>query len=606
MIPPEFIRSLIDRTEIVSLISRDLQLKKAGANHIACCPFHHEKTPSFTVSASKQFFHCFGCGAHGTVINYLMKRRNLEYIEAIHVLAEINGVEVPQSSGGSTYKNSEFITLYKILDESANFYSKVLENSQGALSYLENRKISKETISRFRLGVSPDSFDGLHRYFTNTGFIEGINKEKLDNFLVRSGMAIASENKPNSRPYDRFRNRLMVPIIDRRNRVIGFGGRTMGDDEPKYLNSPETNVFQKGRELYGLAQAITDIRKSDSVIVVEGYFDVISLSQSGISNVVATMGTAITPEQISVLWAHCQKIVFCFDGDSAGEKATHRAIERVLPAFVDGKTVSIVRLPDKCDPDDLVKTRTVNEAIQILNNGLLLSGFLLQTLKQNFDDSAEAKAVLVQKAASYISSISSERAPIFKNDLLSQIAEVVGMPVATVLKGIPLKENYNRYKNINRERKWTPQTRKPNIELILLREALNHPQEIGQIIAGAINHESQCYQCLQIINDAYENLLFPDSYAARIGFLEEKGFSDLVAMVLAEEMREVIKINPEDIDFRTTKSSNETSNSETKARYDFLCTKMKTESLSDDEKEEFKTLLPKLKTNYINDKKLGK
>lgn len=620
MIPNEFIRGLIERTDIVELIRRDFELKKAGANFNACCPFHHEKSPSFTVSQSKQFFHCFGCGEHGTALTYLMKKRGLEYVPAIYALAEYNGVEVPEVAGVSKEKRDEYISLYKILDNTANFYQKLLQNNLQAQNYLTSRKIFPETIAKFRLGLSPDSFDGIKKYFSGSGFIEGVG-ESLEELLIRAGLLIvredSTEEKANlNKSYDRFRNRLMVPIINKKGQVIGFGGRTFGDEQPKYLNSPETEVFHKGRELFGFYQAQDSIRKTQSVIVVEGYFDVISLAQAGIENVVASMGTAITPEQINQLWQVSEKIILCFDGDSAGEKATYRAIERILPVIRDGKIVEIVRLPAGKDPDNLVQENGLEYSREFLTNGQKLSDFLFAVLKNDYDASSEGKAQLVRRAGLWITAISGNLAPILKNDLIAKIAGLVNLPVATVLSGIPINQSARNARNQvfagerGGSQKWLSQNKNPLIERTLLREALNHPDDIREIISGVINHENEYSQCLYAIADAYENGDLPHSFAGRITFLQEKGYEKLMAAQMAEIMAnkagKTEKPQEDDINFRIKNAEVKVSNREIRDRFTELCDKNKIAGLSDEEKKELNRLLPLLKTNQIVDNDLIK
>ena len=603
MINRDFIQSLVDRTDIVEFIKRDITLKKTGANFVGSCPFHQEKTPSFSVSPSKQFYYCFGCGARGDVITFLMKKQNLEFIEAVENLANFHGVDIPRSSSNKPQKRNEFVSIYKILEQSIVFYQQILQNSQKTIDYLKNRNISNQTIQAFRLGMAPNSYNELRIFFTNSGFLEGITNQNLDELLIRGGLLV-EDTKQN---YDRFRNRLMIPIFDRRNRIIGYGGRALDDGEPKYLNSPENEIFHKSQELFGLNLAQKEIRIQDTVVVVEGYFDVISLHQLGITNVVATMGTAITVEQINILFKICKKIILCFDGDDAGITATFRAIERILPEIVDGKIVEILTLPSQTDPDKLANTNTLEEVKHILLNGTRLSEFLIQNLKNEFDDSSEGKASLVKKASPWIVSISKSKAPIFKNDFVTKIAKLVGLPSATVIQNIPEKISQKYQSKIN-PKHWLAQNRKPNLELILLREALDYPEESHKIITGAVNHQSKYYQCLQMIVDAYENGDFPERFDQKIYHLEQNGMGEIVQEVLAEIMRDDKKINTEDLKFRMDKNSYQTSKIEIIKRFKFLCDKKNQEGLNPDEEQEINNLLPKLnknnfQNNYINSPK---
>jgi DNA primase len=352
MIPQEFIQSLLGRVDIVDVVDRYVKLKKAGANFQACCPFHNEKTPSFTVSPTKQFYHCFGCGAHGNAIGFLMEYSGLAYPEAIRSLAETVGMPVPETrSPGYKPSSNEMPGLSARMMDALAYYRAQLKKSKPAIEYLKGRGVSGEIAARYGLGFAPDGWQNLEAVFADyaTGPI------KDTGLVIDTEPGEEGEPERKSRRYDRFRNRVMFPILDARGNVIGFGGRIIGAGEPKYLNSPETSLFEKGRELYGLFQARRAIRDANQVIVVEGYMDVVALAQHGVENAVATLGTATTPMHVTKLLKMADNVVFCFDGDAAGRKAAWRALEVSLPVLTDGKVVSFLFLPAEDDPDTYVR-----------------------------------------------------------------------------------------------------------------------------------------------------------------------------------------------------------------------------------------------------------
>lgn len=345
-IPREFIDQLLARIDIVDVIGTRLPLKKAGREYMACCPFHGEKTPSFTVSPNKQFYHCFGCGVHGSAISFLMEYEHLEYVEAIEALARTIGVQVPRESTGDAPKRqisapAHDKNLYDLLQQASQWYQNQLPQAHTAITYLTQRGLSEAIIERFGLGFAPAQVS-LTRQFATFG------QERL----IASGMAIRNEA---GRVYDRFRDRIMFPIRDRRGRVMGFGGRVLGNETPKYLNSPETDIFHKGSELYGLFEARQHTRKLERLLVVEGYMDVIALAQHEITYAVATLGTATTPEHVRKLFRLVPEIIFCFDGDRAGKQAAWRALENTLPELQDDKNVRFLFLPTGEDPDSYVR-----------------------------------------------------------------------------------------------------------------------------------------------------------------------------------------------------------------------------------------------------------
>jgi len=376
-IPQHFIDQLLNRIDVVDLIDGYVPLKKAGANYKACCPFHNEKSPSFTVSPSKQFYHCFGCGANGTAISFLMEYDHMEFREAIEKLASNAGMEIPEEAQGYKPKNtvSEGIDLYQLMNEVSDFYQKQLRqhgDKQQAVNYLKNRGLSGDIAKRFGLGFAPEGWDNL---MSGLGATASAQKALLD-----TGMLTRNEEK--GRTYDRFRERIMFPIHDHRGRVVGFGGRVLDSSEPKYLNSPETPIFHKGSELYGLYAARGAIKNADGVLVVEGYMDVVALAQAGIDNAVATLGTATTPMHLQRLFRHTPNITFSFDGDRAGKAAGWKALETCLPLLQDGYQVSFLFLPDGEDPDTMVKKVGKDGFKNLLDNATPLTDFLVDHLQQ--------------------------------------------------------------------------------------------------------------------------------------------------------------------------------------------------------------------------------
>lgn len=382
-IPQHFIDQLLNRIDIVDLIDGYVPLKKAGANYKACCPFHGEKTPSFTVSPSKQFYHCFGCGVNGTAISFLMEYDHMEFREAIEKLASSAGMEIPEESQGFTPKKtvSQGIDLYQLMDQVNEFYQTQLRQhatKQEAIDYLQKRGLSGDIAKRFGMGFAPEGWDNL---MSSLGATAPAQKALLD-----TGMLTQNEKK---RTYDRFRHRIMFPIHDHRGRVVGFGGRVLAKSDqpgnPKYLNSPETPIFHKGSELYGLYGARGGIKEADGVLVVEGYMDVVALAQEGINNAVATLGTATTPMHLQRLFRHTPNITFSFDGDRAGRDAGWKALETCLPTLQDGFQVSFLFLPDGEDPDTMVKQVGKEGFEKLIQEATPLPDFLIDTLIQQAD-----------------------------------------------------------------------------------------------------------------------------------------------------------------------------------------------------------------------------
>ncbi|MBC8022999.1 MAG: DNA primase, partial [Burkholderiales bacterium] len=432
MIPQEFIQSLLGRVDIVDVVDRYVKLKKAGANFSACCPFHNEKTPSFTVSPSKQFYHCFGCGAHGNAIGFLMEYSGLAYPEAIRALAETVGMPVPETRGRPDKPGSaEAPALAARMMDALSYYRAELKKSKAAIEYLKGRGLSGEIAARYGLGYAPDGWQNLESVFTDYA-----NPSLKDTGLVIDSEPEGGEKK--SRRYDRFRNRVMFPILDARGNVIGFGGRVIGEGEPKYLNSPETPLFEKGRELYGLYQARRAIRDANQVIVVEGYMDVVALAQHGVENAVATLGTSTTPFHVAKLLKLADNVAFCFDGDSAGRKAAWRALEVALPVLADGKVVSFLFLPAEDDPDTYVRRLGKAGFMKALGEAKPLSQFLFSELASHVDMATEeGRARFLAQARPLIAQI---EAPALAAMLRRRLAEMARLAPEEIDRLIPPKE----------------------------------------------------------------------------------------------------------------------------------------------------------------------
>ncbi len=394
-IPKSFIDDLIIRVDIVDLIDSYLPLKKSGSNYVARCPFHNEKTPSFSVSRQKQFYHCFGCGAGGNAISFLMEFSHLGFVEAVEDLAGFAGVDVPRESakgmGGRPQKSTKSLDdVFAVLSTVSSFYQQQLKDSeQGreAIKYLKLRGVSGEMARDYVIGFAPDQWDALIKQF--------------DRAALRSAGMLSSNDS--GREYDRFRGRLMFPIRDRRGRVIGFGGRVMGEGQPKYLNSPETDVFVKGREVYGLFELLKQNGKPQRIIIVEGYMDVISLAQFGIKNVVATLGTATTKDHLSLLFRFTNELVFCFDGDNAGRQAAWRAIEVALSSLGGRRLVKVFTLPQEHDPDTLVRQVGADEFNRQVEGAESLSGYFFRRVTEQLNiESIESKVRVVDEAEQFL------------------------------------------------------------------------------------------------------------------------------------------------------------------------------------------------------------
>ncbi len=428
MIPADFIQQLLARVDIVDVVDKHVKLKKTGQNYSACCPFHNEKTPSFSVSPLKQFYHCFGCGVSGNAVGFLMEYSGMDFRDAVKDLAETVGMTMPieASSEESIERAKEAASLGEVMMAAKEFYRRELKTSDKAKDYFRSRGVSGEIAAKFGLGYAPDDWQGL----------KGAVEDYTAAALSECGLVIDNEE---GRRYDRFRDRVMFPILDQRGGVIGFGGRIIGAGEPKYLNSPETPLFEKGRELYGLFQAKRTIRDSQTAIIVEGYMDVVALVQSGVENAVATLGTATTPTHIQKLLRMADNLVFCFDGDKAGRKAAWRALEQSLPVVMDGKDIRFLFLPVEDDPDTFVRRLGKDAFMAELKNAKPLSTVLFDELAGQVDlDSEEGRARLLANAKPLIQQVSPQTAPGLALMLRRRLADTVGLGAVEIERLVPM------------------------------------------------------------------------------------------------------------------------------------------------------------------------
>ena len=421
-IPQSFIQELIARTDVVEVVGRYVQLKKGGANYMGLCPFHGEKSPSFSVSPSKQFFHCFGCGKNGNAIGFLMEHSGMNFVEAVKDLAQSYGMQVPEDEADpqerqrAAQQRQRQATLNDVLEKAGEAYRKQLKTSPRAIDYLKGRGLSGDIAKAFGLGYAPEGWRSLASVFA----------DYQDPLLVESGLLISNtEDGGEEKRYDRFRDRIMFPIRNVKGECIGFGGRVMGDGTPKYLNSPETPVFSKGRELYGLFEARTALREAGYVLVTEGYMDVVALAQSGFANAVATLGTACTADHVQKLFRFTDAVVFSFDGDAAGRRAARKALDGALPYASDVRNVKFLFLPTEHDPDSYIREHGSEAFARLVSDATPLSRFLVDVARDGCDiDSAEGRALLASQARPLWLALPDG---VLKTQLLGEFADLVGI-----------------------------------------------------------------------------------------------------------------------------------------------------------------------------------
>ena len=468
MIPSDFIDELLAKTDIVDIIDERVPLKKSGANYMACCPFHKEKSPSFSVSPSKQFYHCFGCGAHGSAIGFLMEYQGLAFTEAVQYLADRVGMVVPRSKGAHdnpeqrAERKKKQQTLEDIMQACADFYRQQLHLNTDAQHYLQQRGLNNDIIQHYGLGYVPNAWQALAQVFQPYPHAA----------LLETGQVINNEGKH----YDRFRHRIMFPIRDMRGQTIGFGGRVLDDSKPKYLNSPDTPLFDKGKNLYGLYEARTAIKETGRILVVEGYMDVVALAQFGIAYSVAALGTATTAEHIKILMRHTDHIYFCFDGDEAGRKAAWRALENALPQLKDDKAIHFLFLPSQHDPDSYVRQYGAAQFEDtLLHQSQPLSEYLWNALSSHLNlATQEGKSQLIKTSAPLLKQIT---APALSFLLKQKLSELVGIDPANLahLLGQEAPKRFVQARNYQLPAATARQPIMPTLAQKQIRALLAHP-----------------------------------------------------------------------------------------------------------------------------------
>jgi DNA primase len=473
MIPRDFIDTLLARVDIVDVIDRRVSLKKAGQNYQACCPFHSEKTPSFTVSPTKQFYHCFGCGAHGTALGFLMEYEHMGFPDAVAALAQDVGLPVPESAQASDRPKPP-PALWDALEQATQFYKHQLKKTPHAIEYLKRRGLTGAIAARYGIGYAPDG-SPLKQVFT----------DYAADALAASGLVIDGERGR----YDRFRDRIMFPIRNAKGQIIGFGGRVLDKGEPKYLNSPETPLFHKGSELYGLFEARAAIKASGRAIVVEGYMDVVALAQHGVEFAVAALGTATTPIHVRTLLRHTDRLIYAFDGDNAGRKAAWRALENSLEALQDGKEISFLFLPEGEDPDSYIRAQGQAAFLHLLDTDTLpLSAFLVRELASGLKlDSQEGRATLLKQAKPLLEKIA---APLLGSLIQRQIAELAHVP-ANELTHMGVKPNIARRAPPRPQRRPAPSRLRSLARVLLL-----NPQRAAEVDTGWLDPSDPLFERL--------------------------------------------------------------------------------------------------------------
>ena len=488
MIPESFIQEVLNRTDVVDVIDKRVQLKKAGANFVACCPFHQEKSPSFSVSPSKQFYHCFGCGAHGSAITFLIEFEGLTFVEAVHQIASSLGLTVPNEHIADPKKIKENFGLEEAMKIANQFYQKALRASPKAIEYLKTRGLTGKVAKEFSIGFAPDGWQNLESAF----------KQYDDPSLEKAGLI---QKNDKGKYYDRFRNRIMFLIINEKGQVIAFGGRVINpEDTPKYYNSPETPLFQKSYELYGLIHARKPIREKGYVVVVEGYMDVVALAQHDFKNVVATLGTATTIYHIKKLMRYTQDIVFCFDGDNAGQTAAWRAMMNALSAVTDNVRLKFLFLPDNHDPDSYIREYSKDAFDQLAEDALPLSEYIVRHLTLTNDLSSQDKKVrLLNDVEPILNEMTAPKLHLF---LRKKIAQLVGLDmqeITNILKDTKVAQPFSKRIKLEKRTQMNPIRR--FILFIVIKPALANKDDLTLFSAK----ESEQILAKSVIEIALEN-----------------------------------------------------------------------------------------------------
>lgn len=548
MIPQPFIYDLLNRVDIVDAIDRHVPLKKAGANFVACCPFHSEKTPSFTVSQTKQFYHCFGCGAHGNAISFLIEYSGLSFVEAVNDLAAYAGMQMPlqQIDASSKQVDSNDLSQYPaegysnnnpeispqdllgVMQVATRFYREQLKVSEKAIAYLKKRGLSGKTAARFAMGYAPAGWQNLDAVFSD------YKSEETQKLLAKAGLVIITDE---AKQYDRFRDRIMFPILNQKGQIIGFGGRVLEQEEPKYLNSPETILFEKGRELYNLFSARRAIREANCVVVVEGYMDVIALSEHGIDYAVAALGTATTNFHIQKLLRQTDNIIFCFDGDKAGKKAAWRALENSLALLSDGKYLSFLFLPEGEDPDSYVKQYGKEFFERQLKQATPLSEFLFKELCSGTNlQTSEGCAKLVSDATPLLKQI---EAPALSLLLLKRLVELSGISRGELEeKGLLQVKHKSRIRRIENAPRKQPATPYRRLILMLLYNP-NYIDKLNRDLLAKCNENNEEVVALKSLVDFFDehpNLIESKSAPSILTYLQDSPHRALLESIESETL----------------------------------------------------------------------
>ena len=529
MIPESFIQELLNRIDVVDVIDKKVTLKKAGANYLACCPFHQEKTPSFTVSPSKQFYHCFGCGEHGSAISFLIEYEGLTFVDAITELANSIGLKVPNDAPQRIEKSTEYANLEEVIKIASIFYQKQLRESSKAINYLKSRGLTGEIAKEFSIGYAPEGWQNLKIPF----------KKYEDEILVKAGLVVKNEK---GKYYDRFRDRIMFPIYSDKGKIIGFGGRVINPEStPKYYNSPETPLFQKSYELYGLLVSRKPIREKGYVLVVEGYMDVVGLSQSNIKNVVATLGTATTAFHIKKLMRYTNEIIFCFDADDAGRSAAWRAMNNALVSVTDSTQLKFLFLPDGHDPDSFVRETSSKDFELLAKQATPLTEYIIKYLTKNND------LVTSEKKVKFLNEIKPILKEITAMKLLllfkKRIAELINLNIEEIDQILEIKKTYPQKASIKLPNRLPISPTRRFCLLLILRPDLIRQEDFAFFTSESID-DKLILAIIEVTNNKGEY-----NSAAIMHFLSSRFDGELVKQIQQQltkfddemEMQEEIK-----------------------------------------------------------------
>jgi len=570
MIPESFIQELLNRIDVVDVIDKRVTLKKAGANYLACCPFHQEKTPSFTVSPSKQFYHCFGCGEHGSAISFLIEYEGLTFVDAITELANSIGLKVPNDAPQRIEKSTEYANLEEVIKIASIFYQKQLRKSSKAINYLKSRGLTGEIAKEFSIGYAPEGWQNLKIPF----------KKYEDEVLVKAGLVVKNEK---GKYYDRFRDRIMFPIYSDKGKIIGFGGRVINsEDTPKYYNSPETPLFQKSYELYGLLASRKSIREKGYVLVVEGYMDVVGLSQGNIKNAVATLGTATSAFHIKKLMRYTQEIIFCFDADDAGRSAAWRAMNNAVASVTDTIQLKFLFLPDGHDPDSFVRENSSKDFELLANEASPLTEYIIKYLTKNNDlVTSEKKVKFLNELKPILKEITAIKLLLlFKK----RIAELVNLNIEEIDQILEIKRTYKQKTSIKIPNRLPMSPTRRFSLLLILRPDLIKQEDLEFFTSESID-DKLILSIIEVTNNEGEY-----NSAAIMHFLSSRFDGELVKQIQEQltkfddemEMQEEIKALRANIKKRHVSLTNKNKLNE--------ATKKRLDSLSKEEREFLKNI----------------